>query len=411
MLTQSYPPVVGGEERAIEDLSAELAQRGHDVAVATLRQPGGEPAAGQAGVRVEALPSSVYRLRRFYGDPDRRHAPPAPDPEALLGLRRLLRRERPEVVHAHNWLARSYLPLDRRAGAALVLSLHDYGLRCATRRLLHRGAACTGPAPLKCLRCAAAHYGPALGTATVLGTAAGAAALRRHVDLFLPVSAAVAELSGLGPEDPVEVVPNFFREPPPEPVAADPRLRDLPGEPFLLFCGDASVDKGAEVLARAYRELREPPPLVFLGRQMVAGLDRIPGARTLGPWPKSLVMEALRRSLLAVVPSIWPEPFGLVALEAAAAGKPVVAAGIGGLRDVVVPGQTGLLVAPGDAEALRAALARLIADPGLRSRLGAAAAERAESFGAAAVVPAFERAYRAAIDRRAATAAGAPAAG
>lgn len=400
MLTQSYPPVVGGEERMVEDLSQELASRGHDVAVATLRQPGGEPRDGEGGVRVHAMDSSVYRLRRLYGDPDRRHAPPAPDPEAVLALRRVLRQERPDVIHAHNWLVHSHLPLDRGADAALVLSLHDYGLRCATRRMFHRGAPCSGPAPVKCVRCASDHYGPVTGLATAIGTRLGDARLRRRVDLFLPISGAVAELSGLGRDDSFTVMHDFFRELPPPPDPADPRLKQLPEVPFLLFFGDATVDKGAALLAEAYGGLERPPPLVFLGRQMVEGLQAQPGVTALGPWPRELVMEAVRRSLCAVVPSIWPEPFGLVALEAAAAGRPVVASRIAGLEDIVVDGETGLLVAPGDPEALRTALARLIGDPGLRERMGVAARGRAESFSAAALVPAFEDAYRVAIDRR-----------
>lgn len=400
MLTQSYPPVAGGEERAVEDLSVELAARGHDIAVATLRQPGGEPSGGEAGVRVHAMGSSVYRLRRLYGDPARRHAPPAPDPEAMFELRRVLREERPDVVHAHNWLAHSYVPLDRRAGTALVLSLHDYGLRCATRRMLHRGVPCSGPAPLKCVRCAAGHYGPAIGFATALGTRLSGRRLRRHVDLFLPVSKAVGDLCGLGPKDAFSVVPNFFRGMPTGPPPEDLRLVELPEEPFLLFFGDATVDKGAALLAEAYGGLERPPPLVFLGRRTVDGLGELPGVTALGPWPRELVMETVRRCLFAVVPSIWPEPFGLVALEAAAAGRPVVASDIGGLRDIVVDGETGLLAAPGDPGALRAALGRLIADAGLRQRMGAAAARRAGRFSADAVVPAFEDAYRVAIARR-----------
>jgi glycosyltransferase involved in cell wall biosynthesis len=410
MLTQSYPPVVGGEERAIEDLSGELAERGHEVAVATLRQPGPEPRS-DAGVRVHAMRSAVYRFRRFYGDPERRHAPPMPDPEAALDLRWVMRREQPDVVHAHNWLVHSYLPLRRSADAALVLSLHDYGLRCATRRMLHRGAACGGPALLKCGRCATSHYGLAIGPATALATRLGARRLRRHVDLFLPVSAAVADLCGLGRGDPFQVVPNFFRPPPAAAPPDDPRLGELPDEPYLLFFGDATVDKGALVLAHAYSGIERPPPLVFLGRRMVDGLGELPGVTLLGPWPRELVIEALRRSLLVVVPSIWPEPFGLVALEAAAAGKPVVAAEIGGLPDIVVPGETGLLVPPGDAGELGAVMQRLITAPALRERMGAAAAERASSFAAARVVPAFEDAYRAAIERRRGAAAGGRAAG
>ena len=74
------------------------------------------------------------------------------------------------------------------------------------------------------------------------------------------------------------------------------------------------------------------------------------------------------------VPSTRPEPLGLVALEAGAAGLPVVAAAHGGLPEVVRDGETGLLVPPGDEEALSRALTRLAGDAELRRRLGEAAA-------------------------------------
>src|SRR6185436_7411103 len=73
------------------------------------------------------------------------------------------------------------------------------------------------------------------------------------------------------------------------------------------------------------------------------------------------------------------EGFGIACAEAMAHGRPVVASNVGGLRDLVVDGETGVLVPPGDVAALRAALERLLADPELRLRLGAAARERARS--------------------------------
>lgn len=73
---------------------------------------------------------------------------------------------------------------------------------------------------------------------------------------------------------------------------------------------------------------------------------------------------------IAVVPSTEPEPFGMVAIEAMAAGLPVVAASHGGLLDIVVDGSTGLLVPPRDGQALSEALERLIKDPVLRQRMG-----------------------------------------
>jgi glycosyltransferase involved in cell wall biosynthesis len=398
MLTQSYSPIVGGEERVVEDLSAELAGRGHRVAVATLRGQGAADQADSDGVAIHALRSSVGRVPGMARDAERRHAPPAPDPETLLDLRRVLRRTRPDVVHAHNWLVHSYLPLHRRQGAALLLSLHDYGLLCATKRLLWRGAPCSGPGPVKCVLCAARHYGRGRGPAIAVATRLGESRLRRAVDLFLPISTTVRDNCRLGASDAHRVVPNFIGPLPPPPRDAS-LLDRLPREPFVLFFGDVSVDKGAPGLIEAHRGMEKRPPLVMIGRWLLEGADPA-HVTVLGPWPHELAIEAVRRCLFTVAPSVWPEPFGLVALETAAAGKPIVASDIGGLRDIVADGETGLLVPPGDSAALGAAMARLAADPDLRARMGAAAAQRAALFSPGVVIPQFEEAYRLALEMR-----------
>jgi glycosyltransferase involved in cell wall biosynthesis len=399
MLAQSFAPIVGGEERVVEDLSRELVARGHDVSIATLQQPGDVTPGEVAGARVHALRSSTYRVTRGHQDTERRHAPPAPDPETVLDLRRVLDRERPQIVHAHNWIAHSYLPLARRSHSALALSLHDYGLVCATKRLRRHENVCSGPAPVKCEVCASGHYGPAKGLVAAFGTRAFGPRLRRHVDVFLPVSSTVEELCRIREDEASRVIPNFIGELP-EPDLGDPRLEELPDEPFILFFGDATTDKGAWHLANAYLRLDDPPPLVLVGRSYIDELTEHPRILATGAWPHQLAIEALRRSLFTVAPSLWPEPFGLVALEAAAAGKPTVASDIGGLRDIVADGETGFLVPPGDRPALTAAMQRLIADEGLRERLGAGARERASTFSPDAIVPQFEGAYELAIAGR-----------
>lgn len=94
--------------------------------------------------------------------------------------------------------------------------------------------------------------------------------------------------------------------------------------------------------------------------------------------------EALERFFagchVVALPTAWPEPFGRVALEAGAHGRPVVAYAVGGHAETIVHGETGLLAPPDDGEAFVAALTALARDPALRVRLGAAGRERAAAF-------------------------------
>lgn len=400
MLAQSYAPIVGGIEHMVEDMGAELAKRGHEVSVATLRQPGADPV-GSDAVPVFPLDSTVHSVPGLRLDPERHHAPPAPDPRTTFELRRLIRRLRPDVVHAHDWLIHSYLPLDRRSRAALLLSMHDYGLTCATKRFMHRGSVCDGPGNAKCVRCASAVYDSvAKGATAALGARASERRVRRRVDVFLPVSTAVRDLCRLGPDDTCRVIPNFVPDPPP-PLAEDPDLARLPREPFILYFGDVSEEKGVDNLIAAYRRLDSPPPLALIGRRFPGQIEDTGGAIALGPMPHRLVLEAVRRSLFTVAPSIWSDPFPVVALETAAAGKPIVASAIGGLRDSVADGESGILVPPGDREALAEALRRLLGDEGLRARMGeAAAARQARLFTPDTVVPQYEEAYELGLERR-----------
>ncbi len=75
-------------------------------------------------------------------------------------------------------------------------------------------------------------------------------------------------------------------------------------------------------------------------------------------------------------------------------GRPVIASRIGGLRDIVVDGETGFLTPPGDRRALQQAIQKLLDDPALRERMGAMAEQRAAQFRASAVVPRIEQVYQ-----------------
>jgi glycosyltransferase involved in cell wall biosynthesis len=314
-----------------------------------------------------------------------------------LALRRLVAEVRPQVVHAHNWMVHSYLPLKRPNGPPLVMSLHDYSLVCAKKRLMFRDRPCQGPAIAKCLTCAADHYGPLKGTATTLGLRLAAIFESRIVDLFLPVSHAVAVGNQLVERRiPFQVVPNFV----PDDVAKDAGgyddyLRRLPADPYLLYVGDLSEDKGVNGLLQAYAQLVSAPPLVLIGRRVPTLTAPLPpGAVLFESWPHGAVMAARRNALLALVPSVWPDPCPTTAIEAMACGQAVVATASGGLTDIVVDGETGLLVPPGDVGALRDAMRRLIDDEALRQQFGSAGLQRVRQFQAGTVVPQIEAIYR-----------------
>lgn len=93
--------------------------------------------------------------------------------------------------------------------------------------------------------------------------------------------------------------------------------------------------------------------------------------RALGWLEHAQVMQLYAKADICVVPSIWDEPFGLVAIEAMAAARPVVAARVGGLQDIVHHGETGLLFPRGDAPALAQALGQLLDRTEMRARMGA----------------------------------------
>lgn len=171
-----------------------------------------------------------------------------------------------------------------------------------------------------------------------------------------------------------------------------------PGPPLAVLAARMLWDKGVAELVDAARLLRQRN--VALRIALVGGPD--PGnprsvpedvlrrwqADGLVEWwgQRTDMPEVWRQAAIAVLPTTYREGLPTVLLEAAATGRPLVATDMPGCREVVRPGETGLLVPPGDAVALADALERLATDAALRARLGAAARQAAETEFAVPVV-------------------------
>ncbi|MGD0942852.1 MAG: glycosyltransferase [Acidimicrobiales bacterium] len=168
------------------------------------------------------------------------------------------------------------------------------------------------------------------------------------------------------------------------------------GGPLLLFVGRIQPLKGADVALRAFMVLSRSIPnaqLVVVGgpsgprgeaevetlHALVEGSSLAGQVRFVAPQPHELLSTYYRAADCCLVPS-RSESFGLVALEAAACGTPVVAAAVGGLTTLVQHGRTGYLVDDGDAEAYARFAAEICTDPLLQAELGAGGASMASGY-------------------------------
>lgn len=413
LVTDVYPPLIGGVEHQMQLLGKKLLEQGHAVNVATAWQVGLTQYEDDGGVSVYRLKGLASRIPWFSVNPQRRHHPPFPDPGTVWGLHRVIKRFRPDVIHSYGWITYSCAVALLGKPIPLLLSVREYGYTCALRTMMHYGQQpCDGPANMKCLDCAMRFYGVPKGLAATFGVLSGRALLRRKTrgvhsvstymqksirrDLF-GVQESIVDANGRALPD--VVIPSFRADADEKDARASGDVQEyiaqLPAEPYILFVGALRIVKGLIPLLEAYKRLASPPPLVLIG-VVTPDTPREfpPNVTVLHDVPHHAVMAAWERSLFGVAPSIWPEPFGSVIHEAMSEGKPVVGTTPGGQTDMIVDGETGLLVPPNDVGALAQAMQRLIDDAELRDRLGRAARERAKLFTSAVVVPRFEQIYQ-----------------
>jgi phosphatidylinositol alpha-mannosyltransferase len=172
-------------------------------------------------------------------------------------------------------------------------------------------------------------------------------------------------------------------------VAPFARWRD--GTPNILYIGRFETRKGAMYLLKAFRQLRREGldcRLLMIGagpqerevRRYIA-TRRLQGVELLGRVSDQDKIRALATADVFVSPATGQESFGIVLLEAMAAGVPIVCSDIHGYKGVVRRGEQALLVPPKDVTALSGAIGTLLRDPALRARMGASGKERAVQFG------------------------------
>jgi glycogen synthase len=395
MLSWEYPPVVvGGLGRHVHALAGHLAAQGHDVVV-LCRQPAGTDAVTHPtsdtevdGVRLirvaEDPPHLVFERDLVAWTLAMGHA------MTRAGLA-LLRDWRPDVVHAHDWLVtHPAIALAEACGAPLAATVH------ATEAGRHSGWLSQ---PLNqqvhSVEWWLANRADALITCS--------AAMRREVAHLFDVEPSSVTVLHNGIE------PRRWRVRSTD-VAAARAAHSPSGAPLLLFFGRLEWEKGVQDLIAALPRIRRAHPgtrLVVAGtgthREWLEDQARKHKVRRavdfVGHLPDRALAAALAAADAVVLPSKY-EPFGIVALEAAAAGTPLVASTAGGLGEVVLDGVTGLSFGPGDVEALAGAVRTVLDDrPAAQRRARAAKSRLATDFDWTKIAEDTAAVYRSAVVR------------
>jgi len=365
LLVNAFHWLKGGVERTYLDESRWLAAAGHDVAHFAVRDPRNLPSptakhfAPPADFTEGGGLAQLAQLPRVFWS--------APAADAMEGL---LREFRPDVAHLHapsRHLTPSILTPLARAGVPVVMTLHDFKPWCTNRILFAHGEPCE--------RCKGGRHWRALATGCVqdsrLKSAVGmveaylhdARDAYRDVRLWIAPSRFVFEKAiefGVARErlrllaHGVEAQAAGGASPP----------ADTPAR-FALFAGRLSVEKGVRLLPAIAAAIAPVPLLVAGEGPLGTWLDQQPAQnlRRVGHLEDSALAALRARCAALVAPSLFYEHFGYTVAEALLDARPVVAAGIGALPELVENEVTGLVAPAGDAAELGAMLRRALEDP------------------------------------------------
>ena len=302
-------------------------------------------------------------------------------PEAVKKIGALIDDTRPDLVHCHNiyhQLTPSIIGAAKRRGVPVVLTLHDYKPVCPVYLRLRNGKVCSeclddGFSRVIVNRCADGSLGKSV---LLYGEAVVQRLLRNYEKLDAVIAPSKFMRDSVAPRRfPVDRVSVIYN-------GVDTKAIGRSNEDghYALYVGRLSAEKGIFTLLEAHLALSDRMEVRIAGTGPLEDdiRTRFPTAKLLGHLSGIALAEAIRNASLVVVPSNWYENCPMSILEAMAYGKPVIGSDIGGIPELVVHGETGLLFPPGDHASLRLRLLELMENSEMRFRFGAAGRKRAE---------------------------------
>ncbi|HSW65814.1 MAG TPA: glycosyltransferase family 4 protein [Bacillota bacterium] len=352
-----------GAEAMVRQLKEGLIAAGHDARLL----------AGDTPSPTDDLTDYVFHS--FAEDSVQRYLLYVCNPFAVWRLRKVLKDFKPDIVHLHNASRLSPFVLPLLKGLPTVLTIHDHMVFDPTRlddlpEFKEYGAILD-------------DYFIHTKSARYFGEKVRFFFARRF-SKYIDVAIACSSFYGRSTVQSrmfkrVEVIHNGINLPKFSP--------NIDGKD-ILFVGRIDDSKGVDLLLRAMKKIEAIVPgarLTIVGDgsyktscQDLAKQLHLKSVNFLGRKTHSESLRLMAKNTLLVVPSRYPDNLPTVCLEAMATGRPVVAAAVGGIPEMVIDGDTGLLFRTGDSDELAEKIADILRDPGLARRMGRAARSRAE---------------------------------
>ena len=374
--------VTGGSDRCFFDLNELLASKGHEVIAFSTKDPRNLYSDYQRyfspqldfDVSRKSLKQIKSFLNMLYSFSSKR------------SLENLINYIYPDVAHLHNIYGRispSILPLLKKHHIPVVQTIHDSKYVCPNHRMFANGSICE--------ECRGGQYYKAILKRCTHGSAVFGAALAleayihrwiniydKYIDAFICPSFFLKDKlvgQGIDPRK-VFVLPNFVSLP-----NSDNYLNpNIDG----LYLGSLIPEKGVEVLIRSLSGLEGGRFKVIGDGYMKSFLKKIvrekvpsggPSIEFTGHLNSQTLRKEISMTLMVIVPSVWYENSPMAILEAFAQGKPVIASRIGGIPEMVIEGETGLLFEPGNSFSLREKMSAMLSNRDRTIQMGKNARE------------------------------------
>lgn len=380
LFLNSFSAVQGGAERLLLDTSKNLLKEGHQVSLVVANDDrhikGKEFWPGR--VNRYYLPELLvplnqkstfqnYRRRKKYLD-------------CIRYFQDIIDIEAPDIIHVHNFPSIEVLK-DLKLNVPLIRTIHSYENLCRSRmKIFADGSICNDPLGGKCKEICGFDD-------CFLATRIRAENrfMKKNFSRIIAISSWIKQvllLNGFS-EKQVKTICNFTN--------LEPQLTAIEEQHQILYVGRITSEKGLEELIDAVGKTKTKPMLRIAGINGLLGKSDYENqlelyAQNAGiclrlePWAEKEELERLfRTAKIVAFSSIWPEPFGLVGIEAMRCGKAVIAFDAGGVRDWLEDGVNGFVVPHLDTDAYAERIDQLLMDDSLRQKMGEAGCRMAQT--------------------------------